>query len=245
MEKKDNGFHIKSLEKIIEEFEQYFITPERIEILQSLKDIELLDMQKVSEIIGKDPILAGEILKLANSPHFGFTQKIESLEHAVILLGINGLRSLTLHLSYSDCKKKLSAKKRDLFINQIQKHSLEILNIAEFKIFPNINLTKNELNTIRTGIIIHDLGKAITIFLIKDNIDEWMDLQWDLWVEKEKNIFGFTHLEINEYLAKKWSFPQKLYEIMINHHDPDKSQKEACIVFLAHNEKELEELDKY
>ncbi len=222
------------LESIIEEFEKSFIPKERLEILKSLQDINLLNVQQISTVLKKDPILTGEVLKLANSSFFGFPRKIETIEHAIVLLGTNVIKSLAFSLTYSETQNQLPKSKQELFIKEIQQHSLKILEIVNSKIE---NLSKNEISSIKTGIILHDIGKAVIIFLIpNDQLNEWKDLTGKDWLEKEKRIFGFTHLDVNKVLAEKWNFPPLLIKIMVEHHDSKSEDKEISIIYKAHKE---------
>src|SRR5579863_2286656 len=56
---------------------------------------------KVGELIEKDTVLAGNILKLVNSALYGRRGTVNSVRHAVSLLGIAKLRNATLSLSVS------------------------------------------------------------------------------------------------------------------------------------------------
>jgi len=48
------------------------------------------------EVIEHDPILIMKILKLVNSSYFGLAQKITSVNHAVVYIGINTVKNLAL-----------------------------------------------------------------------------------------------------------------------------------------------------
>ncbi|NLX13036.1 MAG: HDOD domain-containing protein [Phycisphaerales bacterium] len=54
------------------------------------------DFHEVVEIFSTDPGSTSDILRLANSPLFGVTRQITSLQHALILLGLKRVRSLVL-----------------------------------------------------------------------------------------------------------------------------------------------------
>ena len=222
------------LEEIIEKFEKAFIPKERLEILKSLQDVNLLNIQQISTVLKKDPILTSEVLKLANSSFFGFPRKIETIEHAIILLGTNVIKSLTFSMTYSETQTKLPKSKQELFIKVVQEHSLKISEIVNPKIE---NLSRNESSSIKTGIILHDIGKTVIIFLIpKDQLNEWKDLTGKEWFERERKSFGFTHIDVNKVLAEKWNFPPLLIRIMTEHHNPESKDREVSIIYKAHEE---------
>jgi HD-like signal output (HDOD) protein len=52
--------------------------------------------EEIGSIIEKDQVLAAKVLRLANSPFYGFPSRIGSVTHAVIVLGFNVVKGLTL-----------------------------------------------------------------------------------------------------------------------------------------------------
>jgi HD-like signal output (HDOD) protein len=47
------------------------------------------------EVIGQDPVLTGELLRVANSPFFRISEEpVDSIGRAIVILGIDGLKSL-------------------------------------------------------------------------------------------------------------------------------------------------------
>ena len=65
--------------------------PETVMKLQQYVDSAGSDVQidGVVDIISKDPLLTGDLLRLANSPYYGFSREISTLNQVVSLLGIN------------------------------------------------------------------------------------------------------------------------------------------------------------
>ena len=60
---------------------------------------EDVSFAKVAELIEKDTVLAGNILKLVNSALYGLAGTVNSIRHAVSLLGIAKLRNAALSMS--------------------------------------------------------------------------------------------------------------------------------------------------
>jgi HD-like signal output (HDOD) protein len=63
-------------------------------LMQAMNDDEV-SRRELSRIIGTDPALAGSLLRLANSPFYRLQpDPVESLDRAIALLGLEGMRSL-------------------------------------------------------------------------------------------------------------------------------------------------------
>ena len=54
-------------------------------------DSSAADVQK---ILGQDPALTANVLRMANSAQFGLSRQVQSLEHAIQLLGMARVRAL-------------------------------------------------------------------------------------------------------------------------------------------------------
>lgn len=60
---------------------------------------------ELAKMIGRDPLMVGEIMRVTNSAHYRQAQPISSLQHAVVLLGQDGLRQvITQHAMKPDRK---------------------------------------------------------------------------------------------------------------------------------------------
>jgi HD-like signal output (HDOD) protein len=67
------------------------------QLLRSLKNDRVTGTQ-LAEQIGHDPVLVGEIIRIANTPHYRTARPMTSLRQAIMLLGHDGLRKVVTHL---------------------------------------------------------------------------------------------------------------------------------------------------
>lgn len=61
-----------------------------MKLTNMLMDREV-NFYEITQIIRRDPALTMDILKMANSAHYKRFNKIEKIDHAVSILGVNGL----------------------------------------------------------------------------------------------------------------------------------------------------------
>ena len=80
----------------IEELPTLPIISQRIIEVVTDKNASFKDLARIIE---KDPALTVKMLKVANSAFYGFLSKISSLEHALVLLGADEVKSIVLGLS--------------------------------------------------------------------------------------------------------------------------------------------------
>ena len=74
---------------LLEEIHSLPPLPSSVFELNEYKNIGNTNTTELISIIGKDPLMIITILKIVNSSMFGFKGKIETLERAINLLGIN------------------------------------------------------------------------------------------------------------------------------------------------------------
>ncbi|MCB2042986.1 MAG: HDOD domain-containing protein, partial [Rhodoferax sp.] len=51
-------------------------------------------LEKIHSLIAQDPTLSAKLLALANSAAFGLPRKVDSLDHALKLVGLSRIRTL-------------------------------------------------------------------------------------------------------------------------------------------------------
>ena len=70
--------------------------PSNVIELDEFRNSDSLDVDKLMEIIKKDPLIVANILKVSNSSMFGFRSKVETLSRAINLLGIKFTISIAI-----------------------------------------------------------------------------------------------------------------------------------------------------
>jgi len=79
-----------------EENEIIFSLPKIYFELQAALNDSDKTFQDLGEIIGFDPALSARLLKIVNSPFFGFPSRIETISHAISIIGMDQLTDLAL-----------------------------------------------------------------------------------------------------------------------------------------------------
>lgn len=69
------------------------------QLMRSLKDDSVSGAQLARQIT-KDPVLVGEVIRVANSPYYRRARKISNIEQAVLLLGRDGLHQLVARVAF-------------------------------------------------------------------------------------------------------------------------------------------------
>ncbi len=184
--------------------------------------------EEIGSIIEKDQVLAAKVLRLANSPFYGFPSRIGSVSHAVIVLGFNVVKGLTL------CASALNIMK-DAGMDQLWRHSLGVAITA------NLLATRLEIKNpeeLFVSGLLHDIGKVVLYVTWSDVghcIKDAHTTQDDRPLfEVEQQLTGLTHADIGGYLAGAWHLPVTLREPILYHHTPTLAKEAALQTAIVH-----------
>ena len=187
--------------------------------LRTLLKKDDVQVDEIANILRQDPGLTTNVLRLANSAHFGLSQKVGSLKQAVMLLGVKRFEQIAI----SACMNKTMDKAvegYDLSPGELWLHSITVATTAEAlaKI-----VKRTDASDVFTAALLHDMGK-----LILGNFIENKEKQIESIVSKkiplhiaENMVFGTDHAEIGSLIMAKWSFPPEIVNAVRWHHDPD------------------------
>ncbi len=213
----------ESVKKIVSQIESLPSLPaiysEIIEEMQS----EDPSIKKVGDIISKDLSMTAKILQVVNSVFFGLSRKISSPAEAVVLLGLETIKSLVLSVKIF---AEFSQKKFAWFnIDALFNHSMSVSTYAK-TIVKTEKLGQELINYSLMAGLLHDLGKLILATNFQEPyrqvLTEANRSDQNLW-DLEYETFGTSHAEIGAYLMGLWSLEAPIIEAIAFHHCPAKS----------------------
>ncbi|RMG72732.1 MAG: HDOD domain-containing protein [Nitrospirae bacterium] len=186
--------------------------------LLSLFEQEDADARKIARLISEDPALTANVLKVANSAYYGFPGRITGLEHAVMLLGFNMVRALTLSVGVI---KSLPESKDGFLEETLWLHSIRVATSME-ELGKQFSMPSDERGYIFIIGLLHDIGKVLFDLLFPDQYKELLDTEQDFDTaslsKKEISLFGINHAEAGSLLLKRWNFPEIIWMPIGFHH---------------------------
>jgi len=201
---------------------KYFPVPSSI-ILNLFRTIaeKNFTFEDITAIVEPDTALCAQLLKVANSAYFGLRGKVNTLEKAIMLIGVNEVRNLSLAICLVNQFHRVSlAKGFDL--KRFWIHNLLTALSAKELAKDKPYLDPDELYLLG---LLHDIGRLVMaqvmpeeFHLIHLNAKKLGVLPWD--VERAK---GLTHTFWGHMLAKRWTLTEKMAHILAYHHEPLRS----------------------
>ena len=221
-------FNPTDLRNRIEKLGDLPTLPHVVQRLAAMIGRPTVSTEEIGSIIEKDQVLAAKVLRLANSPFYGFPSRIGSVPHAVIVLGFNVVKGLTL------CASALSIMK-DAGMDQLWRHSLGVAITANL-LAARLEI-KNPEELFVAGLL-HDIGKVVLYVKwpgvgtsIKDALQAGGDRSL---FDVEKDVTGLSHADIGGCLANAWHLPITLREPILYHHDPALAKEATLQTAIVH-----------
>jgi len=213
------------LKKIIMNTKTLPTLPGVINKLNSLSDNDKSSVQEMARIVSSDQVLSARILRLANSPSYGF-YRVSTISNAMILLGVNVVKSLALSSSIFEIMEKDSVG--------LWEHSLGT-GVAANLIATRLGLPERE--EIATAGLLHDIGKVIISLKCSAAEDEVRRVIKEKHIymrEAEQEVIDTDHAEVGAWLAKSWFLPDKLSEPINCHHNVEASENHRIKTAVVH-----------
>ena len=203
---------IQSLRDRVERINTLPTIPSVLKKLLGVIENPRISLSEISNFISNDPALATKVLKMVNSPVYGFPGRISSVSQAVILLGLNVVKGLLLGVSVFDLMQKSMIG--------LWEHSIGCAVMA--RIIAKKKQFK-EPEEVSVGGLLHDIGKVILILQFPDDYQKAMSEAEKTNItiaEAERNFFAANHASAGAWVARKWSFPRNLTDMIECHHRP-------------------------
>lgn len=222
------------LEALILTIEQIPTLPDASVEIMALIDDDNTSIDTISQFVERDQSLALQLLKYANSPFFGTIRTVSSIKHAIVVVGLNEVKSLLL--AFTVQQFFATSDKDEENRKKFWKHSLVCSHIANY--LARAFQYKSD-NTIFISALIHDIGKIVVDQYLHDEfiaIVDHVETNNTTFNEAEKDILGLTHYQLGAKLLEQWNFPQQVISQVYHHHAPwlDKNYRQgSTIIYLA------------
>ena len=208
-------------------------------VLRQIKSLpplpkSVLEVQKITsdpnssirdlvKVIKEDPLLTANLLKAANSPLYGFTRQIKTVDQAVALFGMSTVKGFVISFAIRNTLRfDLSA----YGISEERFHDVAIKRNALA-----VNWYKKErskLDIMATDSFLIDVGAVvISLVLISEGKADTFreELKKENRYKVELKYIGATTSEVTAEIFKHWHFSKDLVEPIANIDMPSKTEE--------------------
>ncbi|MEO7144771.1 MAG: HDOD domain-containing protein [Bryobacteraceae bacterium] len=178
---------------------------------------------KIGDLIEKDTVMAGNVLRLVNSALYARSGSVNSVRHAVSLLGMNKLRNAVLGMSISRMWKNVKTPP-DWSSGRFNLHSVAVAVLADLLAQ---RLPVNYPEGAFVAGLFHDLGRLLIAVGLPDEHVEIQRLYQQgsgTLLSCEEEVLGLTHPQLSAEALAVWNLPEPIRIAVAQHHQPQPSE---------------------
>jgi diguanylate cyclase (GGDEF)-like protein len=188
-----------------------------VEVL-NLAQSDEVDIAEIARIISKDPALSSKILRTVNSSFYGRSQSVSQVSQALVILGLQSVKTLVLGFS---------------LVGNLQKDTSKGFNLLDYWRRSIYAATAAKTLAARTQMVqaeecflaalLQDIGMLVLDLVLKEEYQEVYKKAGSHreLAAAEHAVLGASHAEVTGFLAESWKLPPLLSMPMRHHHDPD------------------------
>lgn len=187
------------------------------EVLNAV-DNSQLSASQLASIIERDQTLTARVLAVANSPFYGFSRRISTIDLAVVVLGLNAIKEIVISLLL---QKFFSGISRDYFdVNSFWYYSVFCGAASRYLARRFEYRLAGEAFV---GGLMHDIGILIMIQYFGKKFTKIREIQTIRnfsFYHSEQIAMKTSHCDIGRWFAERWNLPKQLCDSISNHHTP-------------------------
>lgn len=205
-------------------------------INSALRDLLGADQRytaQVAEIIRRDPSLTARLLRLVNSVYYGLSTPVNSIEDAVLYLGVRQIRQLVMVTPVIEDFTKLAGGVafpwRDFW-----QHCISTAILTR-EVIGALQMPSDEVDYV-SGLV-HDVGKIALAAAFPEHfvaIYRHPELATLDLRQIETDTLGMDHAELGALYLKNHNLPDVLVEVARHHHQPERATHHAPVVAAVH-----------
>jgi HD-like signal output (HDOD) protein len=186
-------------------------------LMASLAD-ENVSFAELGDLIEKDTVLAGNVLRLVNSALYARRGTVNSVRHAVSILGLAKLRNATLSISLA----RLWSGQRwptGWLQSQFNLHSVAAAIMADLMAgettleYPEGGFTAGLLQNVGILLLVVALPEEFSLVMQNYRNNPTATLH-----ECERELLGLDHAELSAAVLRHWNLPVPIQVAVAEHH---------------------------
>lgn len=167
------------------------VLPVIAEKVLNLADDDESGPEKLSKLISSDQALSAKVLSLANSAYYGHRAKIGTIRQAVVVIGMNMLKQLSLSVLVCAAIGRGSKNQAHFWKHAFGTATASSMIARHSRVY--------DADICFMGGLLHDVGRII--------IDTYFP-----------NDTATDHTAVGSWMAERWQLPNELIHAIANHH---------------------------
>jgi putative nucleotidyltransferase with HDIG domain len=170
---------------------------------------------EVGRIVAAEPVFASRVLQMANSPLFSMERQVKTISHAIVLLGLDRVRTIAMTRAIGDF---VSPALRVKALRVCWENSLAGAIVAERL----ARACRMDTDAAYLAGLLRDIGRLTLLVKYPEPYANLLAVsaehEFDL-MATERELFDIDHCAAGAWLTEKMALPQELCEVAARHHE--------------------------
>jgi putative nucleotidyltransferase with HDIG domain len=180
---------------------------------------EAVSFAKLGELIEQDTVLASNVLRVVNSALYGLRATVNSVRHAISVMGLGQLRNIVLGLSVSQLWRQVRVP-GGWSMSRFNRHSVAVATLADLAALESgVEYAEGAF----TAGLLHDIGKLLIAVALPEEFVEIERLAGSGGSDEiacEESVTGLNHAELSAAALERWNLPPPIAVAALHHHAP-------------------------
>jgi len=189
-----------------------------MEILASFDKLNM-EIADLAKKLNQDQGLTARFLRVANSPFYGMSSKVGSVQEAVVVLGFHNVRSLVAAAGIIGQFPETEHQSFDR--TGFWQHGIGAAACAQVLAK---SLGQNQALAFTAGLL-HDIGKLALDTYFQEDFQLALAhraAEDTTLLDAERITLGVDHAQVGHELARRWKFPAAIQQAIRDHHQPER-----------------------
>jgi two-component system, cell cycle response regulator len=180
------------------------------------------DLAEVAALIEQDPVLSAQVVQSANSAAFSRAQQVDSVLHAIVMVGVGTIRKFALVQTVSN----LFSRRPPAALFSMTRFNLHSVAVAVMMELLADEVTLEDREGAFLSGLFHDIGTLLIAVAMPrqyETVQSVAAVSGRPLVECEEKILGTDHAELSGLALERWGLAEHLQRAAAHHHAPEAS----------------------
>lgn len=186
--------------------------PRLIALALTELNAEQPDPERVSGLLGKDPVMTARLLMVANSARFQVSGRVGTVNDALAILGLRPVRDMTIEAAMTSAFRKVGG----VDMPQFWRYSLNTARLTQL-----LSAGKKFGVSPYTVGLVHALGELVMhrgMPMEMEQLNQRVDAFAPQRALAEHELLGYCYAQVGAGFARAWHLPEALVDTL-EHHD--------------------------
>lgn len=226
---------MKNIRTIVKNISKLKPMPHIVHKILSIQQDPESSLDDLAKVVAHDAMTTANLLKAANSAYFARSTPFDSVQQAIVFLGMDEVVDLVL-MANSAANLNHAQDGYGLASGDLWRNAVTSALISR-ELCQRLKIADEHL--VFTGALLKDIGKVVLEQYVAKSVEaihilvkqERLSFQ-----EAEKRVLGIDHTELGAITAEVWRFSPAMVDMIRYHHQPagaTVAKKETAVVHLS------------